>query len=119
MVSGAMKIDFAQPDLDRLEWDASFTMGESQLLVRMYRKVLNALWCSHSVRDIRALEACWNAPHNLRPAGRTPGSPDGRLGDCNFIRLTEDRILEYELIASGDSLRVNILRLVPTTGGSC
>lgn len=118
-MSGAMKIDFAQPDLDRLEWDASFTMGESQLLVRMYRKVLNALWCSHSVRDIRALEACWNAPLNQRATASHPRSPNGRLGDCNFIRLTDDRILEYELIASGDSLCVNILRLVPTTRGSC
>src|SRR5438552_9063736 len=111
-----MKIDFAQPDLDRLEWDASFTMGESQLLVRMYRKVLNALWSCQSLRDISALEACWNG--HPQQAARTPTSSNGRLDCCNFIRLTEDRILQYELIATGGSPRVNILGVVPTKGGS-
>jgi toxin HigB-1 len=52
-----MRVIFANEDLDRLEIDASFSAGLSQILVTAYRKKLNIIRQATDERDFYALKS--------------------------------------------------------------
>ena len=49
-----MEVDFVDPDLDRLETDPTFTAGQSQEVVRGYRKVIQQIRAADDERDFYA-----------------------------------------------------------------
>jgi proteic killer suppression protein len=49
-----MEVDFADPDLGRLEFDPAFTAGHSAEVVRGYRKVIQQIRAAHDERDFYA-----------------------------------------------------------------
>lgn len=51
-----MEVEFDDPDLDRLEVDASFTAGLAQPIVRGFRKVLQAIRAATDERDLYRLK---------------------------------------------------------------
>lgn len=51
---GAMEVEFADPDLDRLETDPRFNAGFGAPVVRGYRKALQAIRAALDERDLYA-----------------------------------------------------------------
>jgi toxin HigB-1 len=49
-----MEVEFADPDLDRLEIDPRFTGGFSPAIVRGFRKAMQAIRAAHDERDLYA-----------------------------------------------------------------
>ncbi len=49
-----MEVEFADPDLDRLEIDPRFTGGFSAAIVRGFRKAMQAIRAAHDERDLYA-----------------------------------------------------------------
>ena len=52
-----MRVEFAKGDLDRLETDPAFTMGQSAAIVRAYRLRLQTLRGAKDERDLYALKS--------------------------------------------------------------
>ncbi|HCG01382.1 MAG TPA: plasmid maintenance system killer protein [Chloroflexi bacterium] len=46
-----MEVEFDNDDLDRLEIDATFSMGLGQNIVRAFRKVMNSIRSAQDERD--------------------------------------------------------------------
>lgn len=51
-----MEIEFRNDCLDRLEVDATYTMGLPLAVVRSYRRRLQAIWAATDERDLRAVK---------------------------------------------------------------
>ena len=49
-----MEVEFEDPDLDRLEVDATFTAGHAAPIVRGFRKAMQAVRAAHDERDLYA-----------------------------------------------------------------
>jgi toxin HigB-1 len=52
-----MRVEFEDSDLDRLETDASFTMGHSAAIVRAYRLRMQTLRSAKDERDLYAFKS--------------------------------------------------------------
>jgi proteic killer suppression protein len=52
MSEGAMDVEFADPDLDRLETDPRFTGGWSPAIVKGFRKAMQAVRSALDERDL-------------------------------------------------------------------
>jgi hypothetical protein len=97
---GGMKTEFAHTNLERLEYDASFTMGQPPTVVRAYRLCLQAIECAQDERDLRAVQAWHNSG--------TDGPPEGN----SFMTLSVDRTLEFEIVGDGLDRRVRIVGII-------
>ena len=51
-----MKVEFDDPDLDRLEVDATFNAGYAPAIVRGFRKVMQAIRAAGDERDLYRLK---------------------------------------------------------------
>jgi proteic killer suppression protein len=71
-----VEVRFADPDLDRLETDARFTMRLPQPVVKSYRKVMGWVWSAVDERDFYGLKGL----HFEKLEGR-PGQHSMRLND--------------------------------------
>jgi proteic killer suppression protein len=52
-----MKVRHADKDLERLEWDSTFTGGFAKEIVRAFRKVMNFIRNAKDERDLRSMRS--------------------------------------------------------------
>ena len=52
-----MEVEFAEEDLRQLLYEAGFSMGLGQAVVRGYRKVMGVVLAAVDIRDLRALRS--------------------------------------------------------------
>jgi toxin HigB-1 len=53
----ALKVEFEDDDLDRLETDREFTAGRSEAIVRAFRKTMYAIRAAQDERDFYAVKS--------------------------------------------------------------
>lgn len=94
-----MNVRFADPDLDRLETDPSFTMGWQVAIVKAYRKRLQGIRAAADLRDFYANKS-W---HFEQLKGKRRGEYSMRLNDQYRLIL--------ELVGQGSAQQVRILAI--------
>jgi toxin HigB-1 len=72
-----VKVTFANPDLDRLEIDGSYTSGLSQVLVKAFRSKMNIIRQAVDERDFYALKSL----HFEKLSGKRKHQHSMRLND--------------------------------------
>ena len=92
-----MRVEFADADPDRLETDASFTMGFAVAIVRAYRMGLQAIRSARDERDLRAMKA-WRF-EKLK----------GRRAHQHSLRLNDQFRLVFEIVGTGSSKGLRIV----------
>ena len=92
-----MEVEFADNDLDRLDTDASFTMGLSSGLVTAYRKRLQGIKAAVDERDLREMRG-WRL-EKLK----------GKRQHQSSIQLNDQFRLVVEFLETSNGKRVRIV----------
>jgi len=94
-----MELEFADPDLDRLETDASFHAGFADEVVRGYRK---ALWAMRAATDLRDL---------YRGGLRCEKLQGDRLGQ-HSVRLNKQWRLVFRIVTDEGGSKARLIEIV-------
>jgi proteic killer suppression protein len=94
-----MEVEFADPDLDRLEVDPRFTGGFAQAIVKSFRKKMQILRAVHDERDLYALR------------GLHFEKLSGARAHQNSIRLNDQWRLILELKGEGQNKKVLVITI--------
>ena len=95
-----MDVEFDDPDLDRLETDATFAGGWPPAIVRGYRKVMRVVRDAPDERDLYALRG-------LRFKKRKP--PHDHQ---HSIRINDQMRLIVELRGGGSNKKVGVIEII-------
>jgi len=95
-----MRVEFGDPNLERLEADGSFDRGMSGALVSSYRKRMQIIRAAFDERDLRALKSL-----------RFEKLKGDRAGQ-HSLRLRDQWRLVVELKGKGDEKRIRVVEIV-------
>ena len=95
-----MRVEFGDPNLERLEADGSFDCGMSGALVSSYRKRMQIIRAAFDERDLRALKSL-----------RFEKLKGDRAGQ-HSLRLRDQWRLVVELKGKGDEKRIRVVEIV-------
>jgi toxin HigB-1 len=94
-----MKVEFDDPDLDRLEVDATFDAGYAPAIVRGFRKVMQAIRAAGDERDLYRLK------------GLRFEKLKGKRQHQHSLRINEQWRLIVELRGEGGEKRVGVVEI--------
>src|SRR5215212_8205731 len=94
-----MEVEFDDPDLDRLEVDATFDAGVGPAVVRGYRKVMQVIRAASDERDLYRLK------------GLRFEKLKGRRKHQHSLRINDQWRLIVELRGEGSDKRVGVVEI--------